>query len=117
MKYALVVDDDVEICRLIKFYFHLENLQCETAHTEQDILEIFKILGPPAIILLDAIIPGQDIALMLTSIRSTFEVPIILFTASNHYKEIAKLNNIDLVLRKPFDLEELEDIVNKYLRE
>ncbi len=88
----LVLDDDLDICRLVKV--HLEEIHFKVK-TIQDPRAFFTTLGQfsPDLLLLDLNLPGYDGMDLLKSIRADAkynQLPVMVITASNDDETIAK---------------------------
>ena len=98
----LVVDDDVNICELIKVYFQNEGYDVAVANDGVEGLNMFKSYDPD-IILLDLMLPKKDGTDVCREIRANSNKPMIMITAKG-----------DVV--KPFDMKELLARVKAVLR-
>ena len=76
----LVVDDDVNIGRLIRLYLEKEGHSVECIHRGDTAIETFKNTNPK-LILLDIMLPGMDGWSVCREIRKSSNVPIIMLTA------------------------------------
>ncbi len=81
--------------------------------------EIFTVISniQPDIILLDLWMPnlsGEKIAKQLKNQEKTKHIPVIIMSASRKTEQTAKTAGADDFICKPFDIEELEEIVRKY---
>ncbi|ADL53476.1 response regulator transcription factor [Clostridium cellulovorans] len=117
MSKILIVDDDLNICEVIKMY--LENSGYETslaycAQEAQDQVKGFK----PDLILLDIIMPETDGYEILKWIRREHQTPVIMLTAkSDTFDKVLGLElGADDYIVKPFDPKELIARVKAVLR-
>ena len=111
----LVIDDDPNICDLLKFYFENEGYEVKTANDGIEGLSYFKMYEPD-LVLLDLMLPGLSGEELLPLIKN---VPIIVVSA-----KAAVQDKVDLLLggaadyiTKPFDTSELLARVAVRLRE
>ena len=72
----LVVDDDNELCRLIKKCAEKENVSADLAHTGIDGLNMVK-QGSYQLIVLDVMLPGMSGLDVLSQIRKSSSIPIL----------------------------------------
>ena len=80
MHKVLVVDDDINIVKLIKLYLEKEDYTVYTAHNGVEALEVWKKENP-SIIILDIMMPEMDGNSVCREIRKTSDTPIIMLTA------------------------------------
>jgi DNA-binding response OmpR family regulator len=105
----LVVDDDPDIVRLLKYFLEAKGRQVQTASTGAEALELFK-REPPDLVILDVMLPGMDGWAVLQKIRESSQVPVLMLTGKDAPTDKAKglLSGADDYIAKPFDLAELE---------
>jgi DNA-binding response OmpR family regulator len=105
----LVVDDDPDIVRLLKYFLEAKGRQVQTASTGAEALELFK-REPPDLVILDVMLPGMDGWTELQKIRESSQVPVLMLTGKDAPTDKAKglLSGADDYIAKPFDLAELE---------
>jgi DNA-binding response OmpR family regulator len=105
----LVVDDDPDIVRLLKYFLEAKGRQVQTASTGAEALELFK-REPPDLVILDVMLPGMDGWAVLQKIRESSQVPVLMLTGKDTPTDKAKglLSGADDYIAKPFDLAELE---------
>ena len=113
----LVVDDDYNLCQLIKSYLVSENFEVLLAYNGQDCLKILKT-NTPHLILLDIMLPKIDGWTLCKEIRKISNIPIIMLTARG--EQFDKLLGLELgaddYIVKPFDFKELIARVKAILR-
>lgn len=115
VKRVLICDDDVDILSICKYI--LTELGCEvyTRTDCNDILHIVKELKPD-IILMDNWIPDCGGIIATQTIKNHHElkdIPIIYFSANNDVKILAQRAGADSFLSKPFDIQDLEEIIQR----
>jgi DNA-binding response OmpR family regulator len=105
----LVVDDDPDIVRLLKYFLEAKGRQVQTASTGAEALELFK-RELPDLVILDVMLPGMDGWTVLQKIRESSQVPVLMLTGKDAPTDKAKglLSGADDYIAKPFDLAELE---------
>lgn len=108
---VFLVDDDKNICSLIKMYLERENFSVTICHSGDEAIEVLNNMAPPpGIILLDVMLPGADGWFILREVRKkTATLPIIMLTAKGEtYDKILGLElGADDYITKPFDPKEL----------
>lgn len=105
---VLVVDDDVNIVKLIKLYLEKEDYKVCTANNGKEALDVFK-REKPSIIILDIMMPEMDGNQVCREIRKTSDVPIIMLTAKGEtFDKVLSLElGADDYIVKPFEPKEL----------
>ena len=76
----LVIDDDVNICELIKVYFQNEGYEVAIANDGISGISMFKSYDPD-IVLLDLMLPKKDGTDVCREIRAISNKPMIMITA------------------------------------
>ena len=76
----LVVDDDLNICDLLRLYFENEGYEVKTANDGAEGVTFFKMYEPD-LVLLDIMLPKKDGWQVCREIRGMSNVPIIMLTA------------------------------------
>lgn len=105
---VLVVDDDVELCRLMKEYFARVDYQVEFTHDGRSGLSRARA-GKYDLIILDGMLPALDGLDVLRQLRRRSSIPIIMLTARTQAKDrvMGLDSGADDYLPKPFLPEEL----------
>lgn len=113
----LVVDDDPNICELLRLYFEKEGYQVKTASDGFEGVSIFKNFDPD-LVLLDIMMPRKDGWQVCREIREISAKPIIMITAKNEtFDKVLGLElGADDFIVKPFDMKELSARVKAVLR-
>lgn len=113
----LVVDDDVNICELIRLYLEKEGFEVYCSYDGSAAISDFEKIKPSAIIL-DIMLPVMNGLDVLKEIRKTSTVPIIMLTAKG--ETIDKVLGLELgaddYMVKPFESKELGARVKAVLR-
>ena len=76
----LVVDDDVNICEMLKVYFEKEGYEVKTVNDGSEGINYFKMYEPD-LVLLDIMLPKQDGFTVCKKIREVRDIPIFIITA------------------------------------
>jgi phosphoserine phosphatase RsbU/P len=117
----LVVDDDPDILRVVRFYLSKHRYHIETADNGQQALALLKRNPTIELILSDVMMPEMNGLELLKSIRADPElsdIPVILISAEGETsKKVAGLNlGADDFITKPFNFDELTARVRNHLR-
>ena len=116
-KKILIVDDDVNICELLRLYLTKEGY--ETIEKNDGESAVATALSEnPDLILLDIMLPKLDGWQVCRAIRKESEVPIIMITAKGEtFDKILGLElGADDYITKPFDAKEVVARVKAVLR-
>ena len=113
----LVVDDDENICDLIKIYMEKEGFEVFVSYDGLDAMETFKKMIPDLMVL-DIMLPGADGCQVCREIRKISSIPIIMLSAKGEiFDKVLGLElGADDYLVKPFDPRELTARVKAVLR-
>ena len=113
----LVVDDDVNICELLKIYFEKEGYEVVLSHDGADAVQTFKY-SDPDIVLLDIMLPKKDGLAVCREICDMSSKPIIMVSAKGEVidKVLGLEMGADDFVTKPFDMKELSARVKAVLR-
>jgi two-component system KDP operon response regulator KdpE len=105
---ALIIDDEVQIRRLLRVALEAENYQVHEAETgQQGLAQIAN--RPPAVILLDLGLPDLDGLSVLKRLREWSEVPVVILSVlGDESSKVAALDaGADDYVTKPFSTAEL----------
>jgi len=113
----LVVDDDSNICELLRLYLEKEGYRVITAMNGKEALSLFRSEAP-SMILLDIMLPVLDGWQVLREIRKESLVPIIMITAKGEtFDKVLGLElGADDYIAKPFDTKEVIARIKAVLR-
>ena len=113
----LVVDDDSNICDVLKLYFENEGYKVKTANDGIEGLNSFKIYEPD-LVLLDIMMPKKDGWQVCREIREISSKPVIMITAKGDvFDKVLGLElGADDFIVKPFDMKELSARIKAVLR-
>lgn len=114
---VLIVDDEVNICELIRLYVEKEGYNAIISTDGLDALNKFK-QARPDIVLLDIMLPGKDGWQVCREIRSISDTPIIMITAKGEtFDKVLGLElGADDYVVKPFEPKELIARIRAVLR-
>lgn len=117
----LIIDDDKELCALIKQSVTAENIDSDYCYSGIDGLAMLA-KNDYQLILLDVMMPGMDGFQTMGKIRKQSSVPILMLTSkSDSTSKVLGLRfGADDYLTKPFDMEELiarvVSLIRRYTR-
>ncbi len=113
----LIVDDDPNICDMLKLYFENEGYKVKTAYDGIEGLSMFKLYDPD-LVLLDIMMPKKDGWQVCREIREISPKPVIMITAKGEvFDKVLGLElGADDFIVKPFDLKELSARIKAVLR-
>lgn len=113
----LIVDDDKNICELLRLYMENEGYEVELAYDGEEAVSKFRSFSPD-MILLDVMLPKMDGWQVCNEIRKWSEVPIIMITAKGEtFDKVLGLElGADDYIVKPFETKEVQARVKAVLR-
>ncbi len=114
---VLVVDDDLNICELVRLYLEKDGFLVKSVQDGDAALSVFKTFRPDLVVL-DLMLPGKDGMEVCREIRKTSSVPIIMLTAKGEtFDKVLGLEmGADDYIVKPFEPKELVARVKAVLR-
>lgn len=114
----LIIEDEKGISEPVKMRLECEGYEVINAYDGLDGLDKAKKIKPD-LVLLDLFMPvmhGYEVCRKLKEVDGLKDMPIILFSAVHeHIKEAKYIGAVDFVA-KPFDLMELVDKINFYMK-
>ena len=119
MNKILIIDDDIELCALIKKCLEKENALVSIANSGTvGIEEAIKKENGFTLIILDVMLPDVDGFQILQEIRKVNNIPVLMLTARDDEEDkIFGLRlGADDYLTKPFSINELMARVNSLIR-
>jgi DNA-binding response OmpR family regulator len=120
-KRILIVDDEEDIVESIRFRLEFEGFECMVAFEGETAL--MKARGEnPDLVLLDIMLPninGYKIARLLKFDEAYKNIPIIMLTARAQKADITlgEETGADEYVTKPFVMDELVNMIRKYLKD
>lgn len=113
----LLIDDDVELCRLLEEYLRREGFEVESVHDGSAGLDA-ALSGNSDIAILDVGLPRLDGFGVLRMLRGTSRLPVLMLTA--HGEDVDRIVGLELgaddYLPKPFNPRELTARLRAILR-
>lgn len=113
----LLVDDDLDLCALMREFLESRGLACDTAHTGPRGLAL-AMEDRHDLVLLDGMLPGLDGFEVLRQLRLRSSIPVIMLTARTAQADrVAGLDaGADDYIPKPFGPEEMLARIRAVLR-
>lgn len=112
----MIFDDDVDILEILTYLLQEKGWDVLTRATCNDIINVVSE-NKPDIILMDNWIPdigGMKATQLLKKDPVLSTIPVIYFSANNDIEKLASDAGSDAYLAKPFDLDDLERIINQF---
>lgn len=118
---VLIIDDDTELCALMKKCVTQEELEADIAYTGRaGLTKIAEQNDAYCLVILDVMLPGINGFQVLSELRKSSTVPVLMLTAKG--TEIDKVTGLRLgaddYLTKPFSINELmarmESLIRRY---
>jgi two-component system response regulator CpxR len=108
IRHILVIDDDVDLCALLKEYLQSEGFGCAYAHSGSEGLKLLSGREYD-IVILDVMLPERDGLDVLKEIRDVSNVPVVMLSARGDQvdKVVGLEIGADDYICKPFDAREL----------
>lgn len=112
-KKVFIFDDNKDILELCTLILEGAGYETKTSSTSNDIID--QVAGyQPDVILMDNWLPdvgGIEATQELKRHPVYKEIPVIYFSANNDIKALAETAGAESYLAKPFDIDQLEEIV------
>jgi len=117
MTNVLVIDDDTELCELVKRFLTAEGFAIEVVHSSSAAVDR-ALTGNYALIMLDVMMPGLNGFEVLRRIRAESRTPVLMLTARGDIQDrvLGLEMGADDYLSKPFDPAELAARIRAVLR-
>ncbi|GAA0726077.1 response regulator transcription factor [Clostridium malenominatum] len=114
---VLIVDDDNNICQVIKLYLENSGYATRVSNNGKEAQSVF-LEYKPDLVLLDIMLPGIDGIDILKWIRKEYETPVIMLTAKGEtFDKVLGLElGADDYIVKPFEPKELLARIKAVLR-
>jgi DNA-binding response OmpR family regulator len=113
---VLFVDDDPDLRETVHMMLDLAGYEVRCVQNGQEALAAVAE-KMPGVVLLDMLMPIMNGWQCATELRARFgqDVPIVVVTAAEHaHARAAQIGGVADVLQKPFDMDDLLDIVGRY---
>jgi DNA-binding response OmpR family regulator len=112
-KRVFILDDDLDILQICTIVLKKKGFDVLTSSHSNQVLDQVRDYQPN-VILMDNWIPGPggiEATRMLKSNADLRDIPVIFFSANSNVTQLAQEARADYFLQKPFDIGELEAIV------
>lgn len=116
-KKVFIFDDNTDILELCTFILEDAGYEIRTSSTSNNIIDQVTAYTPD-IIFMDNWLPdvgGIEATRELKNHAQLKDIPVIYFSANNDVMLLADEAGADGYLSKPFDIQELESIIQKHL--
>src|SRR6187402_3033395 len=110
----IIFDDDEDILSICNYILHEQGWEVHTFTDCNNITEKVSAIMPN-VILMDNWIPDAGGIIATQTLKSTEglkDIPVIYFSANSDIQLLANHAGAETYLAKPFDLEELERVIN-----
>ena len=112
-KRVLILDDDIDILQICTIVLKKKGFDVQTLNNSSQVVAQVRSYQPD-VILMDNWIPGPggiEATRLLKQDPATQDIPVIFFSANSNVTQLAREARADYFLQKPFDITELEGIV------
>ena len=112
-KRVLILDDDIDILQICTIVLKKKGFDVQTLNNSSQVVSQVRNYRPD-VILMDNWIPGPggiEATRLLKLDPDTQGIPVIFFSANSNVTQLAREARADYFLQKPFDITELEGIV------
>lgn len=111
----LIYDDDADILEVCATILRMKGYDVMCRDHCKEVLADIGLYNPD-VILMDNWLPDIGGVKSIQLIKNTprfRDIPVIFFSANSHVEELAKEAGADYMLKKPFDLIELQKVIAK----
>lgn len=112
----VIADDELDLLESTKVLLEMEGHEVVVVSDARDVLAAVRHAAPD-VLLQDVHMPDLDLAHLVAALRAdeaTRGVAIVLFTAAPHAEALLEKWGADDVVRKPFEVEELLAMLEKW---
>ena len=113
VKKVLILDDDADILQICTIVLKKKGFDVSTLNNSSNVQENVRKYQPD-VILMDNWIPGPGGIEATRQLKNEVDlqsIPVIFFSANSNVTQLAREAQADYFLQKPFDISELEAIV------
>jgi DNA-binding response OmpR family regulator len=115
--WILIVEDDDDIREVMRLVLAERGYHADGVCDGEAALAYLRAQGPPALILLDLMMPrlsGAGLLKVLRADRAFASVPVVIISGDGHGREVAQGLGATSYLAKPMDLEQLVQVVDRF---
>ena len=115
----LVLDDDPDICTMIKMVLDYHGYTATDADTEEKAVN-FISSTPVDLIIMDMLLSGSDgsdLCRRLKEDEKTASIPVLMFSAHPNAKKICLAAGADDFISKPFEMNDLLEKINYFVEQ
>ncbi|MDE2590693.1 MAG: response regulator [Patescibacteria group bacterium] len=116
-KRILIIDDDKDILEALQDLLEMEGYTVRLSPRGDNVIEEIASFRP-GVILLDLLLSGKDGATICREIKRTEHIkhiPVLIMSAHPYAQKAIEGSGASEFLRKPFDVEQLLDLLTKYI--
>ena len=116
-KKIIIFDDDEDILSICSYILEEQGWEVHTFTDCNNIIEKVSVINP-LVILMDNWIPDAGGIIATQTLKKSEEyknIPVIYFSANSDIQLLAEHAGAETYLAKPFDLDDLEQIINTVL--
>jgi response regulator RpfG family c-di-GMP phosphodiesterase len=113
----LAVDDQLELLNLLDMMMSFQGYEVKISQNAENFIDILKSCTPD-IIFMDVTmkqINGAVLCTLLKTNKSTAHIPLVLVSGVHNLEDIAREAGADAFIRKPFNTEEMEAVLHKFV--
>ena len=117
MKTILIIDDDKDTSDILEYVIKELDVNAVSRPDVLSLSEIQKIM--PDLIVLDHWLHGAkggDLCWKIKNSPATLHIPVIMISAVINLAQVAHDSCADAYIEKPFDLPDIEKVINQYLK-
>ncbi len=114
----LVVDDDPDIRDMMELVLAMRGYRVQSARDGVDALEQLESGPPPALVLLDLMLPqidGIEVVRAMKANPKLAPIPVVIISGDSAAREKARIGGAAACLLKPVELEELLQTVRGFV--
>jgi CheY-like chemotaxis protein len=115
--WILIVEDDDDIREVMRIVLVERGYDAAGVCDGEAALAYLRAEGPPALILLDLMMPrlsGAGLLKVLRHDRAFASVPVVIISGDGHGREVASALGVTGYLAKPMDLDQLVRVVDRF---
>lgn len=111
-KHALIIDDDTDLCLLLKVILNTSIPDVKLAHSIESGEKLLRYLRPDVIFLDNSLPDGQGLNYIKEIKSISPESRLIIITANDNTRDEAMLNGADFFLDKPLTPAKIQEALN-----